>query len=79
VIIRENKTTNDVNYWISTDPLSVRPIFYFSNEIEFGVSSVLAGLSNLHDKVQRLDQGSMIEGFFNYEKKLNSILTYTTY
>jgi len=49
-----------MNYWLSTDPLSVRPAFYFSTESEFGVSSLLSGLSNLSNDVKRLDQGTLI-------------------
>jgi asparagine synthase (glutamine-hydrolysing) len=64
LIIKQNKISNEIFYFVSTDPLSVRPLFYFfskeSNKI--GFSSILSGLSQLSNNVERLDQGSMIIG-----------------
>jgi asparagine synthetase B (glutamine-hydrolysing) len=51
LIIKQNKFTNEINYFASTDPLSVRPLFYCfglsTNYKNIGFSSILSGLSNL--------------------------------
>lgn len=61
-ITRENTKTGEVDYFLATDPLSVRPAFYYSTEHEFGVSSLLAGLADISNDVRRLDQGTLIRG-----------------
>jgi len=64
LIIKQHKISDEILYFASTDPLSVRQLFYFfskeSNEI--GFSSILSGLSQLSNNVERLNQGSMIIG-----------------
>jgi asparagine synthase (glutamine-hydrolysing) len=64
LIIKQHKISNEIQYFASTDPLSVRPLFYFvSNETNtIGFSSLLGGLSELSNEVERLDQGCMIIG-----------------
>lgn len=64
IIIKNKKNTNNIEYWISTDNLSVRPLFYYINspDIEIGISSLLGGLSSISDNVFRLDQCCYIEG-----------------
>lgn len=64
VIFKQHKKTNQIEYFVSTDPLSVRPMFYFIDtwNHQIGFSSLLAGLSELSDNVQRLNQGTMIKG-----------------
>lgn len=59
-IIKES--IDSLSYFISTDPLSVRPLFYYIDEYEVGVSSLLSGLSSLSKSVKRLDQGTLITG-----------------
>ena len=67
VIIKQSKTTNILEYFASTDPLSVRPLFYYLNNLfEVGFSSLLSGLSNLSENVMRLEQGSYIYGKINF-------------
>jgi asparagine synthetase B (glutamine-hydrolysing) len=61
-ITREEVKTGNVDYFLGTDPLSVRPVFYSSNEHEFGISSLLCGLSDFDKDVKRLDQGTLLIG-----------------
>ena len=67
LIIKQHKVTNELYYYVSTDPLSVRPLFYFIDDKDkkIGFSSILAGLSNMSNDVYRLDQGNMIIGKTN--------------
>ena len=67
LIIKKYKKTNFIEYMISTDPLSVRPMFYFVHKHSIGFSSLLSGLSSYSDNVQRLDQGTCIRGFTDLE------------
>ena len=63
LIIKQNKKLDIIEYFASTDPLSVRPLFYYVNSnYEVGFSSILGGLSDLSDNVYRLDQGTVISG-----------------
>ena len=66
LIIKESKSTvnKEIEYFMSTDPLSVRPLFYYidTESYEIGVSSLLSGLSKLSSNVNRLDQGTYIQG-----------------
>ena len=77
VIIKQHKITNELHYFVSTDPLSVRPLFYFveidneTKEISIGFSSLLSGLSELSNCVHRLDQGNMIIGQVEFVNKIN--------
>jgi asparagine synthase (glutamine-hydrolysing) len=75
IIIKENKIDNSIEYFISTDPLSVRPIFYFidSDKYIVGVSSLLSGLSDFSNQVKRLDQGTYIMGKTDF-KTYNDVL-----
>lgn len=68
-----------MRYWTSTDPLSVRPLFYFSSKTEFGISSLLCGLSTFRSDVQRLDQGTYIEGVFDPINDSNRIVSQGKY
>jgi len=70
VIFKQHKKTDQIEYFVSTDALSVRPMFYYidyikNTNIEIGFASLLGGLSELSYNVQRLDQGSMIIGSAN--------------
>ena len=64
LIIKQHKVTNEISYFVSTDSLSVRPMFYFinSDNKKIGFSSLLSGLSDLSNNVERLDQGCMCIG-----------------
>jgi len=77
LIIKQDKITNELYYYASTDPLSVRPLFYFNdndnNINSIGFSSLLSGLSELSDKVYRLDQGSMIIGKIDFNNDVNDM------
>lgn len=72
-ITREETKSGVIDYFAATDPLSVRPLFYFSNEHEFGVSSLLAGLSAFSKDVHRLDQGTILTGRYNPLPNKNEI------
>ena len=76
MIIKENKVDNSIEYFISTDTLSVRPIFYFidSDKHIIGVSSLLSGLSDFSSNVMRLDQGTYIIGKTDFKSYNNIII-----
>ena len=67
LILKQNKSTDELIYFASTDPLSVRPLFYFTHTNIVGFSSILFGLSNLSNDIKRLDQGSIIIGETNLD------------
>jgi asparagine synthase (glutamine-hydrolysing) len=52
-----------ISIHLNTDPLSVRPMFYAvsSDNLSFGFSSLLSGLSNLFDEVRRIDQKTIVK------------------
>lgn len=64
---------------MATDPLSVRPAFYYYTEHEFGVSSLLAGLSDFSNDVHRLDQGTLVRGRYTPSLNTNEILEVKKY
>ena len=71
LIIKQDKIINIIEYFASTDPLSVRPLFYYINDYitnseEIGFSSILGGLSDLSTDIHRLDQGSIIYGMIKF-------------
>jgi len=79
VIFKQHKKTDQIEYFVSTDALSVRPIFYYidyieNTNLEIGFASLLGGLSELSDNVQRLDQGSMIIGSTNTKLMSNDYI-----
>ena len=74
LIIKQDKKTNIIEYFVSTDPLSVRPMFYYINDNEIGFSSLLSGLSNLSNNVYRLNQGTLIQGKIDFNGLNDSIL-----
>jgi asparagine synthase (glutamine-hydrolysing) len=78
-ITREETKTGVVDYFAATDPLSVRPLFYFYNEHEFGVSSLLAGLSAFSKEVHRLDQGTLVRGRYTPLLNTNELLEVKKY
>jgi asparagine synthase (glutamine-hydrolysing) len=67
VIFKQHKKSNLIEFFVSTDALSIRPMFYYIDTInnEMGFSSLLGGLSSLSNNVKRLDQGTMIVGKTN--------------
>jgi asparagine synthase (glutamine-hydrolysing) len=67
VIFKQHKKSNLIEFYVSTDALSIRPMFYYIDAInnEMGFSSLLGGLSSLSNNVQRLNQGTMIVGKTN--------------
>jgi asparagine synthetase B (glutamine-hydrolysing) len=68
-----------VDYFAATDPLSVRPLFYYFTEHEFGVSSLLAGLADFSKEVHRLDQGTLIKGRYTPSLNINAIFEVKKY
>ena len=75
VIIKENKNNNIINYWMSVDPFSVRPLFYYIENNIIYISSILDGIANISDNIKRLNQGSYIEGItdcinYNYNNQI---------
>ena len=62
VILKQSKSSDDIQFYFSTDPLSVRPLFCYLSQTEIGVSSLLGGLSGMSDDVFRLNQGSYLIG-----------------
>mgnify|MGYP000653294973 CR=1 FL=1 len=66
-IFKLDHMTNNIKFWASTDPLSVRPLFCFVDTSKqfnpiIGFSSLLVGLSELSNNVQRLNQGHYMVG-----------------
>lgn len=70
-VTKENIKTGDIEYYLSIDPLSVRPAFYFTNDSQFGCSSLLCGLCGFTKDVKRLDQGTFIHGRFHAGSGVN--------
>ena len=67
------------NVYLSSDPLCVRPLFWFydNNNYRFGFSSLLSVLSNLVDesiKINRINQGETI--IYDYEDHTYTIEKY---
>ena len=60
IITRTNKLTNEKDIYISTDPLSVRPLFYQDMDNNKGllISSLLKGMDSSYDNI-RLLQGEL--------------------
>lgn len=55
-----------LQFWASTDPLSVRPLFMCISEFNsLGFSSLLQGLTGLKGEVSRIPQGSFVQGFYD--------------
>jgi asparagine synthase (glutamine-hydrolysing) len=86
IILKQNKKSNNIDFFASVDPLSIRPLFYYRDNNEVGFSSILGGLSKLSDKVDRLNQGYYIIGnnynrtftinkYYNTNLKLFEIIT----
>jgi asparagine synthase (glutamine-hydrolysing) len=68
--LTKNKTDFEhIEIFISVDPLSVRPLFYYVDPVknEIGISSILAGLSDLSTDVKRVNQGTIIHFITNFE------------
>ncbi len=60
----EHKT--NFQFWASTDPLSVRPLFMCVSDFNsLGFSSLLQGLTGLKGEVSRIHQGSFVQGYFD--------------
>lgn len=78
VIIKQDKYSDNISYFISTDPLSVRPLFYFFNNTNYtiGFSSLLSGLSKLSDEVVRIDQGSFLAGKTDFKNYMTNNIGY---
>ena len=73
LILKQNKNNMELEYFISTDPLSVRPLFYYISNYKVGISSLLNGLSDYSNDVNRLNQGTCLYGItdFKYFHKYN--------
>lgn len=61
-VITEIRRDELFSVTVSTDPLSVRPVFISETDDHrsFGISSLLAGLCDLFEKVERLDQRKIV-------------------
>lgn len=81
LLIKQNISDLKIEYFISTDPLSVRPIFYFiSLDFRIGISSILNGLNTLSNNIIRLDQGTYLYGMTNFESYNDyTIINYHNY
>jgi asparagine synthase (glutamine-hydrolysing) len=57
---------SQLQFWASTDPLSVRPLFMCVSEFNsLGFSSLLQGLTGLKGEVSRIPQGSFVQGSYD--------------
>lgn len=55
-----------LQFWASTDPLSVRPLFMCVSEFNsLGISSILQGLTGLKGEVSRVSQGTFVQGIYD--------------
>ena len=81
IIIKQHKYSNMIKYFVSTDPLSVRPLFY-KVDIEnycINFSSLVCGLTGndigfRSRCIQRLDQGCLINGHTDLKTFNNFII-----
>jgi len=83
IIIKQHKYSNIIEYFVSTDPLSVRPLFYTVEQSKLienyciNFSSLLSGLTGNDNGVrnlQRLDQGCLIKGHTDLKTFNNFII-----
>ena len=66
LLLKQNKNNMELEYFMSTDPLSVRPLFYYISNYKIGISSLLNGLSDYSNNVNRLNQGTYLYGITNF-------------
>jgi asparagine synthase (glutamine-hydrolysing) len=78
VIIKQDKYSDTIKYFMSTDPMSVRPLFYYISFVDYtiGISSLLSGLSSLSENVIRINQGSYIQGETDFTRTFNCYTNY---
>lgn len=71
-IVEYNKRSCETQVIIMTDPCSVRPIFYFEDEIKIGFSSELKGICDLTEgkNIQRLEGGKWMKYLVNSDGKV---------
>lgn len=81
IIIKQHKYSNMIEYFVSTDPLSVRPLFYtveggINEDYCINFSSLLSGLKGNDNgvNIQRLDQGCLIKGHTDLKTFNNFII-----
>jgi asparagine synthase (glutamine-hydrolysing) len=70
VIVKESKSTQDIEFFASTDPLSVRPLFMCTSEDKSFVafSSIMQGLTHLKGDVVRFQQCTRLIGSYQDNK-----------
>jgi asparagine synthase (glutamine-hydrolysing) len=67
LIILKVHPNDSLEFFASTDPLSVRPLFMCTNDSTIAFSSLLHGLTSFQGNVQRVPQCSYIIGTYNAE------------
>lgn len=66
VKLASHQHKSPLQFWASTDPLSVRPLFICVSEFNsLGFSSLLQGLTGLKGEVSRISQGSFVQGIYD--------------
>lgn len=67
IIVKENRLTNKLDFYASTDPLSVRPLFMCINKDKdiISFSSSMQGLLHIDGVIERVQQCSYIIGSYN--------------
>jgi asparagine synthase (glutamine-hydrolysing) len=70
VIVKESKATQDIEFFASTDPLSIRPIFMCTSEDKSYVAfaSIMQGLTHLKGDIVRLQQCTRVIGSYQDNK-----------
>ena len=70
VIIKESRSTKDIEFFVSTDPLSVRPLFMCTSEDKsyIAFSSIMQGLTHLKGDVVRFQQCTRVIGSYQDDK-----------
>jgi asparagine synthase (glutamine-hydrolysing) len=67
LIIKSYRKENRIEFFFSTDPFSVRPLFWVCEGEKLYVSSTLSGLSQISPDVKRLDGGHQVTGYFDFK------------
>lgn len=73
IIIKKHINKNIIEFFFSTDPFSVRPLFWAYDESGLYVSSLLSGICNFSTDVKRLQGGEHISGSFNFNEDSKSL------
>ena len=69
VIIKNYRNEDRIDFYFSTDPFSVRPLFYAHQNDKLYISSLLSGISKFSNNVKRLNGGEVVMGTFDFSNR----------